>query len=84
MEQRLNRLRFIGGVLSTFGFQIAKRGDLLDAKAKGFREGENQKRLAVLGILLAKTRLMDIRMDDASQADREIQAFLETVRALNE
>jgi pyruvate, water dikinase len=84
MEQRLNRLRFIGGVLSNFGFQIGKRGDLLDARAKGFREGENQRRLAILGILLAKSRLMDIRMVDVSQADSEIQSFLQTVRSLNE
>jgi pyruvate, water dikinase len=84
MEQRLNRLHFISGVLSSFGFQITRKGDLLDAKIKGYREGENQKRLAVLGILMAKTRLMDIRLDDVSHAEGEIAAFLETVRTLHE
>jgi pyruvate, water dikinase len=84
MEQRLNRLRFISGVLSSYGFQISRKGDLLDARIKGYKEGENQKRLAVLGILMAKTRLMDIRLDEESQADDEIAAFLETVRRLNE
>jgi pyruvate, water dikinase len=84
MEQRLNRLRFISGVLTSFGFQISTKGDLLDAKVKGHREGENQKRLAVLGILMARTRLMDIALDSASQADQEVDAFLNMVRAMHE
>jgi pyruvate, water dikinase len=84
MDQRLNRLRFISGVLSNFGFKISRKGDLLDARIKGYKEGENQKRLAVLGLLMAKTRLMDIRLDEESQADDEVAAFLETVRLLNE
>lgn len=80
-EQRQFRLDFIAAVLSRFGFVISRRGDLLDAKFMGASEGDIQKRLAVLGYLMAKTRLMDIRLNDADTVADETARFLSEIRS---
>jgi len=78
-EQRLLRVAFIRRVLSGAGFTVRTRGDMLDARyARAGREA-TCKRLELLGRLLARTRLMDMRLTDPAQALDLADAFLSEV-----
>ncbi len=78
-EQKLLRLLFISRVLAGVGFAVRTRGDMLDARFARAGLEATRANLAVLGRLLARTRLMDMRLADASQAEREAEAFLSEV-----
>lgn len=67
-EQRLLRLTLIKGILTRFGFSMESRGDLLDARFQRDTERVVQKRLAMLGYLMAATRLMDMSLTEESVA----------------
>jgi len=78
-EQKLYRLGFIHRVLTGAGFAVRTRGDMLDARyARASLEATCQ-RLTLLGRLLARTRLMDMRLTDAGQALRQADDFLSEV-----
>jgi len=81
-EQKLYRLGFIHRVLTGAGFAVRTRGDMLDARyARASLESTCQ-RLTLLGRLLARTRLMDMRLTDAGQALSLADDFLsEALRA---
>jgi pyruvate,water dikinase len=81
-EQRILRLQFIERVLSRFGFFVSMRGDLLDARHPAEEDSEIQKRLAMLGLLLARTRMMDMGLTRYEQIDEAEQAFLQDLEAL--
>jgi len=81
-EQRILRLQFIERVLSRFGFFVTTRGDLLDARHPAEEDSEIQKRLAMLGLLLARTRMMDMGLTRYEQIDETEQAFLQDLEAL--
>lgn len=78
-EQKLLRLLFISQVLTGVGFAVRTRGDMLDARFARAGLEATCANLAVLGRLLARTRLMDMRLADADQAGREAEAFLSEV-----
>ncbi|MFW6324224.1 MAG: PEP-utilizing enzyme, partial [Desulfovibrionales bacterium] len=78
-EQRIFRLTFISGVLSHYGFEVQTKGDKLDARIRSLNEAATQKRLAVLGYLLARTKLMDVELEGNAEAAREVQTFLQSV-----
>lgn len=67
-EQRLLRLTLIKDILTRFGFTMESRGDLLDARFQRDTEQVVQKRLAMLGYLMAATRLMDMGLTEESVA----------------
>ncbi|MFW6236496.1 MAG: PEP-utilizing enzyme, partial [Desulfovibrionales bacterium] len=79
-HQRNFRLQFIRGVLEPFDFQLTTRGDLLDASIRSLEEPSIHRRLAVLGYLLAKTRLMDFTLENETQVQDEIRDFLLKIR----
>jgi pyruvate, water dikinase len=76
VEGRRLRLDFIAQVLGPLGFVLDFRGDMLDARAARRDEGETQKLLALLGGLLAETRLMDLRLSDPAQVAALARDFL--------
>lgn len=76
-DGRLLRIEFITRVLTHHGFTVTSRADLLDAKCSRDEEKVIQKRLAVLGRLLAETRLLDMRLDSTNQIDDLVNDFLE-------
>ena len=76
-EQRTLRLASVRRILSHFGFSVRTAGDLLDASLSRLPEHLVQKRLAMLGCLLAATRMLDMRLADAADADAWVAAFLE-------
>ncbi len=81
-EQRILRIQFIERVLTRFGFFVTTRGDLLDARHPHEEDHIIQKRLAMLGLLLARTRMMDMGLTRFEQIDEAEQAFLEDLDAL--
>lgn len=70
------RLSCVRRVLTHFGFTARVSGDLLDASLARVPEHIVQKRLAMLGCLLAATRLLDIRLVDDAAADAWVEAFI--------
>jgi pyruvate,water dikinase len=73
---RALRLACVRRILTHFGFAVRASGDLLDATLARAPEHIVQKRLAMLGCLLAATRLLDMRLADQTEADAWVQAFL--------
>ncbi|MGE4263903.1 MAG: PEP/pyruvate-binding domain-containing protein [Desulfovibrio sp.] len=78
-EQKLHRLVFLRRVLAGAGFTVRTRGDMLDARYARASQEATCLRLTLLGRLLARTRLMDMRLSDAGQALRQADDFLAEV-----
>lgn len=76
LNQRAYRLIFVRDVLERFGFETVIRGDMLDASLARLGMEETAKALHALGLVLAVTRLMDIRLSDVPQARREAASFM--------
>jgi pyruvate,water dikinase len=76
-EQRTLRLTCVRRILAHFGFTVRVAGDLLDATLSRIPEGHVQKRLAMLGCLLAATRMLDMRLGDDADVDAWVEAFLQ-------
>ncbi|MFP5257437.1 MAG: PEP/pyruvate-binding domain-containing protein [Acidobacteriota bacterium] len=74
--QRTLRLACVRRVLTHFGFSVRASGDLLDASLTRVPEQVAQKRLAMLGCLLAATRMLDIRLPSETEADAWVEDFL--------
>ncbi|MEF3698492.1 PEP/pyruvate-binding domain-containing protein [Desulfolutivibrio sp.] len=72
LDQRLSRIEFISRVLTHFSFTVTIKGDMLDARMARENEVIIQKRLAMLGYLLARTKLMDITLS----ADTDMRALV--------
>ncbi|EHJ49086.1 Pyruvate, water dikinase [Solidesulfovibrio carbinoliphilus subsp. oakridgensis] len=75
-EQRTLRLSCVRRILTHFGFTVRTSGDLLDASLARVPEHLVQKRLAMLGCLLAATRLLDMRLSGEADADAWVDRFL--------
>lgn len=82
-EQRLLRLDFIESVLSHYGFAISRRGDMLDARLSRIPDERLQRILAHLGRLLARTRLLDMSMNSAEQAEELAREFIHSADPAN-
>lgn len=74
--QRVHRLAFVRTILSCLGFDITTRGDMLDAHLSRLPGPDMARRLHALGLLLAATRLMDVKLESQDQAHEEALAFL--------
>jgi pyruvate,water dikinase len=77
LNQRAYRLLFVREVLEKFGYETVIRGDMLDASCMRMGAAETARALGALGLVLAVTRLMDMRLSDGSEARREAEAFME-------
>jgi len=75
-DQRGLRLDCVTRVLGHFGFTVRVTGDLLDARLPRIPEHIAQKRLAMLGYLLAGTRMLDMRLTDPAAVDAWVTRFL--------
>jgi len=77
LVQRLTRIDFISRVLTHFSFAVTVKGDMLDARMARENEVIVQKRLAMLGYLLARTKLMDITLSEATDMRTLVDDFLD-------
>lgn len=75
-RQQLLRLEFIERVLTAFGFETSSRGDLLDGSLARTSLPATELALTRLGLLLAFTRLMDMKMVSSQQAEEEADKFI--------
>jgi pyruvate,water dikinase len=77
LSQRAHRLTFIRQVLERFGYEVLIKGDMLDAAYMRMPVDETARCLYVLGLVLAVTRLMDMKLAEASDAQREATLFMQ-------
>jgi pyruvate, water dikinase len=70
------RLAFIDHVLTSFDFQTTWRGEMLDAALARGSAAETAQALRRLGMVLAATRMMDMRMASREQALDEAERFI--------
>jgi len=75
LKQRGYRLVYVQRILEGFGYETSIRGDMLDATCARLSAVETLRALRVLGVVLAVTRLMDIRLTSVEQARDEAAAF---------
>lgn len=78
-QQRLFRLEFIDQVLTAFGFETSSQGDMLDASFSRHALPATRQALTRLGLLLAETRMMDMRMAGSDHAAEEAAKFIALV-----
>lgn len=83
LANRLLRVEFIKRVLEHYDFETNMHGDMLDAFSSRLSSDETSKRLAVLGYLLAITRLMDMRLETSSQIDNEVDNFIKEAEKID-
>ncbi len=76
VTQQGYRLAFIDRVLGSFGFRTSLRGEMLDASMSRASMAETSLALQRLGMLLAATRMMDMRLTNEQQAADEADTFL--------
>ena len=76
MQQRAFRLLFVQDVLERFGYETQIRGDMLDASFTRMAADETGRALRALGLVLAVTRLMDMRLADEDSARQEADSFM--------
>jgi pyruvate, water dikinase len=79
-DQRVLRLEFLKAVLEHFDFSVTIRGDLLDAGLWRESESTTQKRLASIGYLLARTRLMDMALQGEDQVQKLVQECIDRLQ----
>lgn len=76
MSQRGHRLVFLDHVLQLFGFETNITGDMLDASYVRMPAEATSRALEIVGLLLAVTRFMDIKLADQFLAEEEARAFM--------
>lgn len=76
MEQRGYRLIFLERILTDHGFETEIRGDMFDGVYARMPAAETARALQLLGLVLAETRLQDMRLADNTQAVEEATAFI--------
>jgi pyruvate,water dikinase len=77
LPQRMHRLIFVRQVLEHFGCETTIKGDMLDASYMRMPAAETAHALEVLGLVLAVTRLMDVKLADSAEAKSEASHFLQ-------
>jgi pyruvate,water dikinase len=74
-EQRLLRAEYISRVLRRAGYAVNITGDMLDAEYTRQSIEKVLEGLKVLGLVLGKTRLMDMSLHDESELDDLVEKF---------
>jgi pyruvate,water dikinase len=72
---KLLRLQFIHAVLDRLQFHCTQLGDTLDARISRFNSDDTGRLLQQMGILLAATRLLDMRLHDEERIDSLVADF---------
>lgn len=75
--QRSLRAEFLRRVLDRFQFRVTVTGDLIDAQYQGAEAAAIEEKLERLGRLLGATRLLDMRLKDASMVDDCVEEFMQ-------
>lgn len=78
-DGRLLRLGFIDRVLRAGGFSVTLRSDMLDAELSRRKAEPTKRALNLLGRVLARTRMMDMKLSDVTEMDRMADEFIENM-----
>jgi pyruvate,water dikinase len=76
IQRRERRVRFIADVLRSHGFEIDRRGDLLNAWARKLPSEAVERHLELLGRLLGCARQLDMVMHAETTVSGCVEAFL--------
>ncbi|MBW1740524.1 MAG: hypothetical protein JRJ42_05225 [Deltaproteobacteria bacterium] len=74
--RRSLRASFLEEVLQRLGFEVDKKGDLVDAQLKGADRKTMEQKLDMIGRLLGATRLMDMYLKDVSMVESFVEDFM--------
>jgi pyruvate,water dikinase len=74
--RRSLRANFLDKILRHLGFQVDKKGDLIDAELKGADRVTMEQTLDLTGRLLGATRLMDMYLKDGTMVDGFVKDFM--------
>ncbi len=75
MIRRSRRARMLAEILSKNDFRIDLRGDLVVARIKKLDIKRMEEKMQVLGLLVAFTRQLDVKLDHENDVDRLIDFF---------
>ena len=75
-ENRALRAEFLTLVLQRLGFDVDKRGDLVDGQLGQEDQESIRHKLDIIGRLLGATRLMDMYLKDESMVERFAEEFM--------
>ncbi len=73
---RLLRVRFTTAILNELGFSVKTEGELINARLEGHDSPMVTETLERIGHLLGVTRLMDMHLQNESEVDRLVDAYL--------
>ncbi len=82
-DNRVLRLEFIGKALEHYGFETEIRGDMLLAFSSRLDSKDTANQLAVLGYLMAATRMMDMRLESSGQVKAELAKFISAAEGID-
>jgi len=74
--QRSLRAKFLDQILCRLGFEVDKKGDLIDAQLKGADRTTMEQTLDITGRLLGATRLMDMYLKDGTMVEGFVEDFM--------
>ena len=78
LSRRSRRAKLIGEILTNNDFRVDIRGDLVVARIKKLDPKAMEIKLKLLGLLVAFTRQLDLKMAD----DNKIYHFMETFKEM--
>lgn len=78
-DGRLLRLGFIDRVLRAGGFSVTLRSDMLDAELSRRGAVETKLALNLLGRVLARTRMLDMKLNDMADVDLMVDEFIQNL-----
>jgi pyruvate,water dikinase len=80
---RFLRLKFLEGILSHHGFNVEKKGDMIDAQLSRNDRQTLEAKLEVVGKLLGCTRVLDMSLKDGSQVEELVERFMNGIYDFN-
>ncbi|MFP4193648.1 MAG: PEP/pyruvate-binding domain-containing protein [Desulfobacterales bacterium] len=78
-EQRFWRMEMVRSILEDLGFNARITADLLEGSFDRRSSGETEANLARLGVLIGKTALLDMRLQEPGQADALKQDIIKDI-----
>jgi pyruvate,water dikinase len=70
------RVKFLGEILSNFGFRMQLKGDIIEAQYTRDDKSAIEDKLEKIGLLLGCTRLLDLALKDEKDVEPLVRRFL--------
>lgn len=80
-DGRLLRLGFIDRVLRAGGFSVTIRSDMIDAELSRREASVTRRALNLLGRVMARTRMLDMKLTDVTEVDLMADEFIENMHS---